>query len=318
MGKKVLAIGGGGALGAVTVGRLAFKNEKYDVIVGVSTGALMSPLVALASKGYTECWERLKTAYTTTTNKDIFKRYPFTKDGSLQLFNALWSSLLGRWSVGNTEPVVSMIKKWFTLEDYETLQGLDIEIIFAVLNVTTGRVEYISSHDSHSYEDFCRYMGAASSPELIGSLFDFDGWEYADSGLATLVPLVKASKVKDVEEIHCYTHRCFDRVTKNRKPLMRFRFLQIIKAMYRYVLIQRENLEHKELREGVLRCLMKGIKIKCMFLDTSFSKTNTMTMNPKLMLKMWEYGYNNADNANMNRVFTLDNWEQLFDKQDDE
>lgn len=311
MGKRVLCIGGGGASGAITVGRLAFRDIDYDVIVGVSTGAMMAPLVALRK------WDKLIEAYTTTTNDKVFKSFPFTKSGKLSVIKTLWRAIWGHYSIGDTTPLEDLVKNWFTYEDYKELQNKNIEVIVAVLNVTSGHVEYKSNKDGHGYEVFCRYIAAASSPELIGSVWEFNDMEYSDSGLATLVPIVKASKVADVEEIHVYTHRMFTREPKRRSMLRRFEFLQIIHAAYRFVLIQRDNLEYKELREGVLRCLVKGIKIKVTFIDDKF-KQNNMVMNPSIMNEMVEYGKKTANDLNVNYVFDSNNWEGLFDLQDDE
>lgn len=311
---RILCIGGGGMLGAHTVGRLSVEKKKYDKIIGVSTGAMMLCLLGI---GDDESYEKLKQAYTTTTNKDIFSYYPFSKSGELSIRKSLIRSVCGYISIGETERLDQFIRMWFTRSDYEKLQKSDTEVIIAVLNVTTGRVEYKSSKESYSYEEFTRYVAAASSPELLTSLWEFDGWEYSDSGLATLVPIVKGSYVKGVTEIDCYVHRPFTRVIKNSKPLKRRKFLQIIKACYRYVLIQRDNLEHKELREGVLRCLIKDIPIKIYFMDNQF-KQNSMVMDSKIMKEMYEYGYNNHYNKNMSIRFTKDNWEELFNNQDDE
>lgn len=308
---RVLAIGGGGMLGSHTVGRLTKANKDYDVIIGVSTGAMMAGLVAIKD------WDKLKLAYTTTANKDIFTVYPFNNKDQLSIWNTLKRSILGHVSLGETKYLDKFIQKWFTQDDYNKLQSCSTEVIISVLNVTTGRVEYKSSKDSYSYSEFTKYIAAASSPELLTSLWNIDGWEYSDSGLATLLPIVKGSYIKGVTEIDCYVHRQFTRIIKNKKPLLICSPFQILKACYRYVLIQRDNLEHKELREGVLRCLIKNIPIKVYFMDNQFN-TNSMVMKPKLMLEMWQYGYDNHDNNNMSIVFTHDNWEDKFNEQDDE
>ena len=64
--KKGLAVSGGGAHGAFGAGTLAGLNKDYDIAAGISTGALMTPLVLLKD------FDRLKEAYTSVTDKDIF------------------------------------------------------------------------------------------------------------------------------------------------------------------------------------------------------------------------------------------------------
>mgnify|MGYP000325919046 CR=1 FL=1 len=43
-----------------------------------------------------------------------------------------------------------------------------------------------------------------------------------------------------------------------------------------------------------------------------------LMMNPELMSKMWQYEYDNHLKNNMSITFTLENWEDLFNKEDDE
>ena len=69
--KRGLVISGGGAWGAFGAGTIAALNKKYDVIGGISTGALMSPLVALNE------FDILKKAYTSVSDKDIFDLYEY-------------------------------------------------------------------------------------------------------------------------------------------------------------------------------------------------------------------------------------------------
>ncbi len=51
---RAAVISGGGSMGAYGAGTLAALNKDYDLVCGVSTGALMSPLVALKK------WDILK------------------------------------------------------------------------------------------------------------------------------------------------------------------------------------------------------------------------------------------------------------------
>lgn len=314
---KVLCIGGGGAAGAETVGRLKARDEDYDIIIGCSTGAIMAPLVALASDSRSHdsapYWDRLVKAYTNTGNSDVFKIYPFNRYGELDLLNVINQAVFKKsYSVGNTTPMLLLIQRWFTYEDYLVLQSSNVEILIAVLNVTMGRVEYKSSKDNYSYDEFTRYIAASGSPELIGSLWNFDGWEYSDSGLATLVPIEKAAQLPGVKEIHVFTHRMLTKEQRPKKPLMKKAFMQIVRALFRYVVIQRDHLEQKEILAGVLMCLVQGIKVRVTFLDSHFSKSNNMVMDKQLMTLMVKYGEVTATQPNINYEFTVDNWKDIF------
>lgn len=319
MGKRAVVIGGGGAFGAVTIGKLAKQDKDYDYVLGVSTGAIMAMLVAMRK------WEKLKEAYTTVSNKEVYNEYPFTKNGNLKILKTIIRSIFGYVSVGEMRPILGLIRKWVSDSDYRELQDSGKCVIVAVLNVTTGRVEYHSSNEC-DYEEFTLYVASASCPELVGNLWNINGWEYSDSGLATLVPIVKATKL-EVSEIDVFIHRPMLREFKNSQildmplwwPIRMFMYsMRIIRAVHRYVLIQRENLEYKEQREGILRALIKGQKITVFYLDSVFKKHNAMVMDSKVMTRMYDHGFNSFGFSDIRQEFTLENWEQLFDKQDDE
>jgi|SRR6478609_1882969 len=313
---KAVVIGGGGAFGAITIGNASKLDKDYDYVLGVSTGAIMSVLFALKK------WDKLKEAYTTSKNDYIYNIYPFNKKGDLKIYLAVWRSIMGYVSIGEMKPILALVRKWLSEDDYLELKDSGKTVIIALLNVTTGRVEYKYSND-HDYWEFTEYIAAASCPELLGNLWNINGWEYADSGLATLVPIVKATKLP-VDDIDIYIHREFKRDVKNSQildmkvgalPRLFMFSMRIIKAIFRYILIQRENLEYKEQREGILRALIKGKKVTCYYLDSMFRKHNAMVMDSKIMKSMYDYGFRNG----MNKFeYNLENWEGLFDPQDDE
>jgi predicted acylesterase/phospholipase RssA len=71
--RNILALSGGGSYGAFTVGVLngwtrTDKRPEFDVVTGVSTGALIAPYAFLGSKYDAE----LKKAYTELRQKDVF------------------------------------------------------------------------------------------------------------------------------------------------------------------------------------------------------------------------------------------------------
>src|SRR5580704_1698957 len=75
--RTVLAVSGGGLFGAFTVGILKGWSDtgarpKFDVVTGVSTGALIAPLAFLGP----EYDDLLEQWYTTAKPRDIFRRRP--------------------------------------------------------------------------------------------------------------------------------------------------------------------------------------------------------------------------------------------------
>ncbi|HTR42423.1 MAG TPA: patatin-like phospholipase family protein [Pseudomonadales bacterium] len=98
-----LALSGGGSRGAYGAGLLCGWTEKgdrpeFDIVTGISTGALMGPY-AFLGPAYDK---QLKTAYTTATDEDIY-----AKRGKLKI-------LFGADSVLDTAPLAKRIKEEIT------------------------------------------------------------------------------------------------------------------------------------------------------------------------------------------------------------
>ncbi|MFZ1790083.1 MAG: patatin-like phospholipase family protein, partial [Saprospiraceae bacterium] len=83
---RALVISGGGSKGAFAGGIAQYLIEeekiKYDIFVGCSTGSLLVPLLALGEIS------RLREAYTSVTQSDIYSISPFIvkefEDGTFQ------------------------------------------------------------------------------------------------------------------------------------------------------------------------------------------------------------------------------------------
>ena len=90
---------------------------KYDIIIGTSTGALLSPMVAL------EKFDKLKEAYTSMNQNDIFDINPFCKDGSISPQNAIQRIIRGKSTLGETQK----LRKKIEYDAYEKLSKAEKE-----------------------------------------------------------------------------------------------------------------------------------------------------------------------------------------------
>ena len=102
--RNVLCLSGGGSYGAYSAGVLCGWSETgqrpcFDVVTGISTGALIAPLAFLGPK-YDE---QLRHFYTTSTNSDIFKK-------------RLVRGILGGEAFTDTTPLRKHISEVFTDE----------------------------------------------------------------------------------------------------------------------------------------------------------------------------------------------------------
>ncbi len=107
-----LALSGGGANGAFGAGVLygwtqSGNRPQFQVVTGISTGALIAPLAFLGS----DCDEELKQIYTSISDKDIF----IVKD-VLGFAGMLWNE-----SYADTKPLSKLIEKTLTQEKLDAI-----------------------------------------------------------------------------------------------------------------------------------------------------------------------------------------------------
>ena len=115
--KRALVISGGGSKGAFAVGilrrlRFLFPTLHFDIIVGTSTGALISPLAALKEI------DLLEEIYTTQTTENIVTTHRL-------------GDRLNQKSIYTVEPLWQIIKKYMTDEKYLEIKqsGTDIYLV---------------------------------------------------------------------------------------------------------------------------------------------------------------------------------------------
>jgi predicted acylesterase/phospholipase RssA len=108
----ILALSGGGANGAFGAGVLcgwtdSGKRPQFQVVTGISTGALIAPLAFLGP----ECDDELKQIYTHISDRDIFN-----VKGYLGFVAMLWNE-----SYADTEPLSELIEKFLTQEKLDAI-----------------------------------------------------------------------------------------------------------------------------------------------------------------------------------------------------
>jgi len=187
--KRALVLSGGGAKGSWSGGVIEYLNKElkleWDIVVGTSTGSLLSPLSSIGEI------ERLKEAYTTVTNKSIFNIEPFNKKGKVRLFNALWRVMNKKTALGQANNLKKKIKEIITEEDYKKIQKEGKEVVAVVSNMTKFQSEYKSTK-TETYDSFCEWMLCSSSVPLLFEVQNNDGCEYLDGGVLNSIPIQHA------------------------------------------------------------------------------------------------------------------------------
>lgn len=287
--KHIAVIGGGGSHGCDTVGKLLAMRPDYDTLIATSTGALMGGLVLL------EQWDKLKNAYTSVNQKDIFNVNPFKPDGSLKKIHSAWRILRNKQTIGENIPLLRLIKKFFTIKDYNKIKALKKEFIVVVQEVsknpTGNKKQYISIQD-HNYNDFCLFIWASASVPVISSIVEINNRFYVDGGLTETVALKKAISLNPYL-VHVFTH--------DFKPIEKLPFTEPFDGFAEYLVtlfkIQRNEIQTDDLEAGKLlnKTLSDPAKIEVYYLSSgvNFSK---MVFNSNLMRKGVQMGYDSIIN----------------------
>jgi NTE family protein len=282
---KALVISGGGSKGAFAGGLaeylIAVCKMKYEIFIGSSTGSLLVPLLSIGEI------EKLKTVFTTVTQDDIFNNCPFllkkvkgeykTKInhlGILQMF------LEGKKSFGESVNLRTLIFKNISEPDFERIRKNNV--IITVSNLNTMQVEYKEAKDC-TYTDFCEWVWASASLVPFMSLVVKDGFEYADGGMANIVPIYQAIQ-KGATDLDIIVLKANENPTK-KLPVRNA--LDLTSRVFSFMLNQ---IVTDDLIIGRLEGLNKKIKLNFYYPEKELT-TNSLIFDPGKMREWWDYGY---------------------------
>lgn len=306
--KRAAIISGGGAWGAFGAGRLAKLDKNYDIVAGISTGALMSGLVALRK------WDILKEGYTSVTQNDIidkkwYRPDPIKKDGKISYLSIIYALLTKKPTIGSSKAMRKTIKKFFTYEQYLELRNSNKIISVGCQNLKQipSKVHYFDlksqSEGEKGYEDFIDWMWASANAPFATSIFHKE-WEdkngnthmgqWTDGGLTELVPLDAAIK-HDADEIDVIIHRPL--------PVEELEIdedvITLIDNFSTSFDAMRYDIEFERLLENVNELSNRGKKVTLYFLPRKLNN-NAMVFDKNEMLSWWEEGYNDTHSKSEN------------------
>ncbi|EAS18862.1 patatin-like phospholipase family protein [Nonlabens mediterrranea] len=194
---RALVISGGGSKGAFAGGVAQYLIEEkkldYDIYIGTSTGSLLISHLALHKI------EKIKEVYTNVNQKSIFSNCPFiikrskygVEEIKINHWNVLRNFLNGNKTFGESKNLRKLIKKIFTIEEFNELKATQKEVIVTVSNLSLNETEYKSIQEV-SYEDFCDWIWISCNYIPFMSMVKKDNCEYADGGYGSMVPIKEA------------------------------------------------------------------------------------------------------------------------------
>lgn len=289
---KALVISGGGSKGAFAGGLAEYLitvcKKEYKIFIGSSTGSLLVPLLSIGEIA------KLKTVFTSVSQKDIFNNCPFllkkangaykTKInhlGILQMF------LERKKTFGETENLRELIFRTITETDFERIRKNDV--IITVSNLNTMEVEYKEAKDC-TYRDFCEWIWASASLVPFMSLVRKNGFDYADGGMGNIVPIYQAIQ-KGATDLDIIVLKTSEN-TKRRLPVRNA--LDLTSRVFSFMLNQ---IVTDDLIIGRLEGQNKKIKLNFYYPDEELT-TNSLIFDPVQMSKWWAYGYSIGEKNN--------------------
>ncbi|MCA9611005.1 MAG: patatin-like phospholipase family protein [Myxococcales bacterium] len=172
-----IVLGGGGSLGAFSVGvarwLLVDKGIHPDIVTGTSTGAIAAVLVASGEVGL------LSDLYSNVTTRDV-----------------LHASFIGDLNVilhgytSSVDPLKNLIDTYLTEQRRQRIVNRGVKLQIAATNMQTGRVEY--ADETEPLDRLRKFVLASSCQPALMPTIQIDGHDYLDGGVRQMLPLQRA------------------------------------------------------------------------------------------------------------------------------
>jgi len=308
---NILALSGGGSRGAYGIGLIVGWSKKgdipkFDVVTGISTGAIMAPFVFLGG----DYIDKAKYFYTEMTTSEVF-----TSD---------WLSFFSDAYIMNAEPLRKLFTKNFNKEFLDKVAAeykKGRRLYIGTTNIDTGQITVwdmgaiASSNRKDKYKRFVDIIYASSAlpiylpPQYIK--VDVEGKDYyqmhVDGGLYSQVFMIGLlMEWKDILNIDEKTAKRFDTTLytiANRKYRQRDIYkpveqdpFAIIEA---YVLMEMDLLFDKNIYRMYKSAQDKGINFKIASIPNKMEDIiiTPTEFKPSQMKKLFEIGYTHGLNG---------------------
>jgi predicted patatin/cPLA2 family phospholipase len=291
---RALVISGGGSKGAFAGGIAEFLikscSKKYDLIIGCSAGSLLAPLLSIREI------EKAKHAFTSITQRDIFSVNPFQirkNDGihkvSINHFNTAFMFLRGKKTFGESNNLRNLIERTLTKGDFERIKTASAEVLVCASNLSCNNIEYFSSRATE-YEDFCDWMWASANVVPFMSLLNKNGFEYADGGFGSRIPISEAIN-RGASDIDAIILSPKEDMVKNVPSRNAF---DVLTRAFDFTL---NRISKHDLLISQLEGINKEVNINFYFTPRVLTE-NSLIFEPEEMSAWWQEGYDYAKNNN--------------------
>jgi predicted patatin/cPLA2 family phospholipase len=306
--KKALVISGGGSKGAFAGGIVEYLTTKekrdYDMYISSSTGTLVQLLTSTGDI------PKLKEAYTTVQNKDIWKNNPFkvtdNNKGKVKAELNVWAviknllpsfkiikvkkfpffnikKINGGISFGDSSNLLGLIKRFMTQKEYlRVKEELEKELIVCVVNATIKKVEYKSS-TNWGYDDFCEWTQASCSAYPFMSPVLKNDFQYIDGGILETVPIQEAIKrgATDIDVI----------ILNEENPEEKIEYMRnLVHGILTEIDMMHTELSKDDIQIGKLKAKDEDVLINFYYTPRRLTN-NSLVFDKEVMMEWWEEGY---------------------------
>lgn len=300
---KALVISGGGSKGAFAggVAEYLIKEAKhnYQLFVGSSTGSLLIPQLALGNI------DKVKQIYTNVNQSDIFSLNPFVTKSegdrvyvTINFINTVIQFIKKKRTFGESKNLRKTIVKNFSKRDFENARCCDKDIVVTVSNLSKNKVEYKSIQD-FSYQDFIDWIWISCNMVPFMSIVTKDGFEYADGGFGSSVPIKEAvwRGATEIDAIILEAENMEQNKVLGKNPF------SLMMNLFGFML---DQVEKNDIVAGKLAAVQRNVKLNLYYTPSQLTE-NSLIFNKKLMTEWWEDGFNYAKTKNFdNKVIYND------------
>jgi len=302
---NILTLTGGGSRGAFGTGFLIGWSEKgtipkFDIVTGISTGAVMAPFIFLGG----DALEQIKYFYTKSNTKDIFA--------------PSWLHFFGYGYIMNANPLKEQFRKTFNKEFLDKLADEHKKgrrLYIGTTNIDTGQLTVwdmgaiASSNREDKYERFCDIVYASAAlPVYLPPQYmklDIEGKEYyqmhIDGGIYSQVFMIGLMiNWNEVLNFKKNANTNFDvtlYTVANRKYRQRDLYKPVEQSPFSiieaYVLTEMDLLFDRSLYRLYQSCENQGFKFRMAAIPDKMDAivTNPTEFRPEQMTELYKLGY---------------------------
>jgi hypothetical protein len=294
--RRGLLISGNGSWDSYGNGTLARINGNYDVVVGMSTGSLSAPMVALNQ------WEMLRNGNELIKISDVFdirwyKIKPVDKYGRIRKFPIIITLILGNKTIYTSNKLRKSLDYYINEDYFYELRSENKEILVGSQNYSRipPKIQFFSSM-VETCEEFKDWMWCSANFPFYGSLvkkswrdsygnFHVGRW---NGGVLTDLDGLNQLIDRDLDEIDIVLHR-----PRLEEKLEGNHIHSLIEYVSSSIQSLRNDYETQYFYEKIHELNKNGTKVRVFWLPRKLS-LNPMAYDNSEMDAWWDEGYATA------------------------